>query len=166
MNMELYLEISQFLYQEAYLLDHRKYKEWLDLLTEDIVYRMPMRLTKERKDGQDITDEMTFFEEDKKSLSLRVERLYTKFAWVEDPPPRQRHLIGNILIESNPRPDEYVVRSAFNFYRSVGSDWQTEHISGEREDLLRKENGVWKIASRTIYPDQAILNVRNLSMFL
>ncbi|KYD18363.1 hypothetical protein B4168_0332 [Anoxybacillus flavithermus] len=41
-----------------------------------------------------------------------------------------------------------------------------EQLHGERVDVLRKENGKWKIASRTIYPDQTVLRLINLSMFL
>lgn len=36
-------EISDFLFQEAELLDERNLDEWLDLLTDDIRYWMPMR---------------------------------------------------------------------------------------------------------------------------
>ena len=36
-------EIEDFLYLEADLLDQRRFKEWLDLLAEDLVYFMPIR---------------------------------------------------------------------------------------------------------------------------
>ncbi|HEX9522922.1 MAG TPA: aromatic-ring-hydroxylating dioxygenase subunit beta, partial [Reyranella sp.] len=36
-------EIADFLYREAELLDERRYREWLDLLADDIRYWMPMR---------------------------------------------------------------------------------------------------------------------------
>jgi len=36
-------EIEEFLYLEADLLDQRRFKEWLELLAEDLVYFMPMR---------------------------------------------------------------------------------------------------------------------------
>ena len=36
-------EIEEFLYQEADLLDTRKFREWLDLLADDLVYFMPIR---------------------------------------------------------------------------------------------------------------------------
>jgi 3-phenylpropionate/cinnamic acid dioxygenase small subunit len=162
----LYYQITNTLYQEAYLLDHRQYKEWLLLLTDDITYRMPVRQTVERKDGDGLVEDMSFFEETKTSLTARVQRLYAKTAWVEDPPPRQRHSISNIVIHPSSNPDEYKVRSYFNFQRSIGSYVETEVLFGEREDILRKVDGDWKIASRTIYPDQTILGVRNLSMFL
>jgi 3-phenylpropionate/cinnamic acid dioxygenase small subunit len=166
MNSDLQYQITRVLHHEAYLLDHRKYKEWLDLLTDDIVYRMPIRVTTEEKDGTNLVDDMTYFEETKKSLTTRVNRLYTSSAWVENPAPRQRHFISNIMIDPGIRPDEYKVRSYFLFKRSRGSDIETEQLFGEREDVMRRVNGEWKIASRTIYPDQAVLTVMNLSMFL
>ena len=45
-----------------------------------------------------------------------------------------------------------LVRSNFLFKRSRADDIATEEIFGERLDVLRKVNGEWKIASRTIYP--------------
>ena len=35
-------EIEEFLYHEADLLDERRYEEWLELLTDDVRYWMPM----------------------------------------------------------------------------------------------------------------------------
>ena len=39
----LWLELMQFYIREAWLLDERKYKEWLDLFTDDVLYFMPRR---------------------------------------------------------------------------------------------------------------------------
>jgi 3-phenylpropionate/cinnamic acid dioxygenase small subunit len=36
-------EIEEFFYQEAELLDERRYEEWLELLADDVRYWMPMR---------------------------------------------------------------------------------------------------------------------------
>ena len=36
-------EVEQFLYREARLLDERRFHEWLELLTDDIRYRMTTR---------------------------------------------------------------------------------------------------------------------------
>ncbi|VEF46092.1 PAH dioxygenase small subunit [Bacillus freudenreichii] len=165
-NSDLQHEITQFLYHEAYLLDHHMYQEWHDLLTDDIIYRMPLRVTTERRDGSNIVDDMTYFEETKKSLETRVRRLYTKSAWVEDPRTRQRHYITNIMVSPGANSDEYNVRSYFHFKRNRASEHQIEEIIGEREDIIRKVDGQWKIAARTIIPDQAVLTVMNLSMFL
>jgi 3-phenylpropionate/cinnamic acid dioxygenase small subunit len=166
MNVELQFQITHFLHHEAFLLDSRRFDEWLDVLADDIVYRMPLRATRERKDGSNIVDEMTFFEETKKSLTTRVKRLGTTSAWAEDPAPRTRHFVSNILVESGVGNGEFTVRSNFLCKRSRAGDMVTEEIFGERLDVLRKVHDQWKIASRTIYPDQAVLGVKNLSMFL
>jgi len=42
---------SDFLIDEAALLDDDRHLEWLDCLTEDIVYKMPVRKTVYRRDG-------------------------------------------------------------------------------------------------------------------
>ena len=39
----LRLEIEDFLWIEADLLDDFRYEEWLDLLTDDVIYWMPIR---------------------------------------------------------------------------------------------------------------------------
>lgn len=166
MSQGLYFQIANFLYHEAYLLDHRKYKEWLDLLAEDLVYSMPVRITTDEDYESSLSQDMKFFEDTKASLTTRVNRLYTSSAWAEKPPTRQRHFISNIVVEEGHNPGEYLVRSYFLYRRNRGSDKVVEELYGERNDVLRNVNGDWKIASRTIYPDQAVLTVKNLSMFL
>ena len=39
----LWLRLMQFYIREAWLLDERKFKEWLDLFTNDVLYFMPRR---------------------------------------------------------------------------------------------------------------------------
>lgn len=166
MNMELQYQITNYLNHEAFLLDNRRFQEWLDLLDENIIYRMPLRVTRENIDGSNLVNDMAFFEENKKSLTTRVNRLGTKSAWAEDPAPRTRHFVSNIMIEAGSDDNEIKVRSNFLFKRSRAGDIATEEIFGERLDVLHKVNGEWKIASRIIYPDQSVLTVMNLSMFL
>ncbi|PLR87788.1 3-phenylpropionate/cinnamic acid dioxygenase subunit beta [Bacillus sp. V33-4] len=165
-NYQLHYELTNFLYQEAYFLDNRKYKEWLELLADDLQYRMPLRETVEGVGVEDIAKDISFFEETKKSLTTRVHRLYTKSAWVENPATRQRHFITNVMIESTANPDEFKVRSYFLFQRSRGSTLDIEQMFGERHDIIRKVDNQWKIAARTIYPDQSVITTMNMSMFL
>lgn len=43
-----HLEAHQFLVDEAYLLDAQRYEAWLDTLTDDVRYTMPVRVTAAR----------------------------------------------------------------------------------------------------------------------
>lgn len=164
---DLHYQITNFLHLEACLLDQGKYNDWLDLLADDLDYRMLARVTKEGKDHRaNIDYRSRYFQETKKSLITRVSKFDTTSAWAEFAGLRQRHFVSNILVEPTHKYDEYKVSSYFLFKRSRGSDERTEELFGERVDILRRENGAWKIASRAIYPDRSVFAYTNLSMFL
>lgn len=81
---------------EAYLLGAQHYQAWLDTLTDDVRYVMPVRVTTARGAGFDTSPGMAHFDEDKYSLSQRVARFATEHAWAEDPPSRLRHFVTNV----------------------------------------------------------------------
>ena len=99
----LWLELMPFYIREAWLLDERKFKEWLDLFTDDVLYFMPRRKNVPRREAhRELTalGDLAILEEDKRYLEMRVARLDTGMAWAEDPPSRTRHLIGNLEAEA------------------------------------------------------------------
>ena len=163
----LWLELMQFYIREAWLLDERRFREWLDLFTDDLLYFMPRRKNVPRREAQrELTQlgDLAILEENKPYLEMRVARLETGMAWAEDPPSRTRHLIGNL--EALPRDNgEVETRTAFLVYRShLETDAQL--LSGCREDVLRKVDGAWRVARRTIVLDANVLLDKNLSVFL
>ncbi|MCL6637403.1 MAG: aromatic-ring-hydroxylating dioxygenase subunit beta [Alicyclobacillus sp.] len=161
-----YGDVVRLLFQEAACLDRRDLDGWLAMLADDVVYRMPLRITKDPRTGSDIVEGMTFFEETKVSLRTRVERLKTTSAWAEMPPTRTRHFISNILVDDGPEPDTLAVTSSFLVLRSRRDSEAVEQVFGERQDVWRKSDEGWKLVRRTIYPDQTTLTVLNLSMFI
>jgi 3-phenylpropionate/cinnamic acid dioxygenase small subunit len=163
----LWLELMQFYIREAWLLDERKLQEWLELFTDDVLYFMPRRKNVSRRElDRELTPlgDLAILEEDKRYLEMRVARLDTGMAWAEDPPSRTRHLIGNLEVVPLDTGDAEA-RTAFLVYRS---HLETDHqlLSGCREDLLRKVEGAWKVARRTIVLDANVLLDKNLSVFL
>lgn len=162
-DAELHWEISQFLYNEAALLDARDFQAWLGLVTDDITYRMPVRLTREKKDGADIDPRATYFEEDLTTLTVRLDRFGTRSAWSEDPPSRTRHFISNVLVSEGDSPDEVIVESYLLFTRNRGNDRHNDELTGHRSDVLRNVDGVWKLARREVVLDQTVLGTLNLS---
>jgi 3-phenylpropionate/cinnamic acid dioxygenase small subunit len=105
-----------------------------------------------------------YFADTKEALRLRIERLYTGTAWAESPPSRTRHLISNIRIKREIGSELEVV-SNFLVYRT-----RLEHdrdlFAGGRIDRLRRAGDQFLIAHRTIILDQAILDAKNISVFL
>ncbi len=164
-NDSRHLEAHQFLVDEAYLLDAQEYEAWLDTLTDDIRYVMPVRVTTARAAGFDTSPGMAHFDEDKYSLSQRVARFATEHAWTEDPPSRLRHFITNVRTFAE--DDRHLaVESAELLFRSRGDVNESALLSCGREDLLRRCDDRWKLARRTIIVDESVLRMQNLAVFL
>lgn len=162
-------DIEDFYYYEAELLDERKLREWFDLLTDDVRYWMPIRHNPLER-PESIRSEIAqpgdgfYFDDTKESLRIRVERVYARNAWAEMPPSRTRHLITNVRIKSDDGR-HIEVRSNFLVYRTRMETDQDLFV-GERDDGLRRVDGGFRIARRTIILDQAVLSAKNISIFL
>ena len=165
-RMLLEREIERTLYREAALLDARDFRGWLEMLTGDIAYWMPIRSTRATEDrDREFTafGEGAFFDEDRQTLELRIEKLLSGYAWSEDPPSRTRHCVFNVeILEID--GDEVTATANVIVYRcrlDTDEDWWV----GRRVDRLRKVEGAWKIARRAVYLDQTVLKSKNLSIF-
>jgi 3-phenylpropionate/cinnamic acid dioxygenase small subunit len=158
--------VRDFLLLEAELLDDRRFKDWLGLLTEDIDYRMPVRVTRGRTEGAGFAPDAFHFIENKFRLQMRIERLDTGAAWAEEPPSRTRHFVTNVRVSPGETPGEVRVKSNLLLYRTRGNNPNHDLLAGERQDVLRDEHGGWKLARRTILLDQATVATHNLSVFL
>jgi 3-phenylpropionate/cinnamic acid dioxygenase small subunit len=163
---ERHLLAHQWLVDETYLFDGQAYSDWLETLTEDIHYLMPVRVTTALAAGYDTAPGMAHFDEDKYSLSRRVARFLTEHAWTEDPPSRLRHHLSNVRTFATADPDHLVVESATLLFRSRGDVREGAFLSAGREDLLRRERGQWRLARRTIYVDESVIRMQNLAVFL
>src|SRR5438128_11819681 len=163
----LWLELMPFYIHEAWVLDERRFKEWLDLFTDDVLYFMPRRKNVLRREAhREVTPlgDLSLIEDDRRYLEMRVARLDTGMAWGEDPPSRTRHLIGNLVAEPLSKGG-VTAKPAVPLDRA---HLETDHqlLAGSREDVLRRVNGAWKIAKRTILLDANVLLDKNLSIFL
>lgn len=166
---DLRREVEDFYYREAELLDDRKLREWFRLFTDDVRYWMPIRhnpLERPESPAAELAEpgDGFYFDDTKESLRIRVERVYARNAWAEMPPSRTRHLITNVRIEDDDGR-EIAVRSNFLVYRTRMEADQDLFV-GMRNDRLRRTNGAFQIARRTIILDQAVLNAKNISIFL
>lgn len=161
-----HLTAHRWLVDEAYILDSQDYESWLELLTDDIHYYMPVRVTTALGAGYDTAPGMAHFDENKYSLSRRVARFATEHAWTEDPPSRIRHHVTNIRTFQTASADELVVDSALLLFRSRGDIREPSLISAGREDLLRRNGDAWQLARRHIAVDESVLRTQNLAIFL
>ena len=172
-RMLLTHEVHEFLCSEADLLDERRYEEWLDLLTDDVSYWVPIRRnvqfghwdTENTRQGLD----MNWFDEGKATLRLRVKQLMSGVHWVEEPTPRVSRLVSNVhdvrAVPTPEDPEEVSVKYRILIYRNKLDD-STDVFAGKRHDVLRKVNGQWKIARRTMLLDQSVLLAATMPVVL
>lgn len=170
-DIALWFRVQQFLTREAHLLDDNRFTDWLELFTDDVTYWLPVTGNRVMPDLDKATHpfgDLAHFEETKATLSARVKRLRTGLAWAESPPSRTRHLVSNIEVERIVAPvgqrDELLVRSAFILYRTH-MEYDEDIMGGCRTDILRVQDGGFRIAHRSIRLDQAVLLAKNLAVF-
>ena len=163
--------VIAFLNREAELLDEGRYREWLDLVTADIRYQVPIRSAKERGHAESaitgVATDMFHLDEDHDSLELRIDRIETGFAWAEEPPSRLRHFVSNVRVQPvDGNQDEVAVRSNVLVYRSRWDRPGHDLLSGERHDVLRRVDGGWRLASRRVILDNTTIPTLNLSFLI
>ncbi len=162
--------LTRFLYEEVAVLDDWKWGAWLDFFHEDCLYWAPTqedRVARERSKRISEFGTSVYFEENKVQLKQRVDRLLTNQAWGEEPPSRARHLITNVRVAAGPAAGEFVVKSNFLDYRSMGQRYQ-DYITGERTDtIVRAPESEWGylIKERRILFDMSTILIKNLSLF-
>lgn len=152
-------QIEQLLYREAHLLDEHRYKEWLDLLTDDVEYLMPLT---EHVQGKVAPAGHPIIKDDKATLMARVAKDETGFSHVEIPVSMTCHLISNILIDAE-MDGEVAVKSTF-MVRQARKLRDEAWWVGRRHDRLRRVDGEWRISRRCIYLDATVLP-RGVSIF-
>jgi len=178
-DRELICRVEQFYFREARLLDERKFRQWLGLVTEDIRYTIPARhvpLNDPDKRGTEAlhevdlelsrfgVDELPFREEDLLILSVRVDRSFKLNAWAETPAARTRRFITNVEVWAGDVEDEY--RAYSNFMLSF-SRHGTENFTytGQRRDRLRADGDAFRIAEREVILEQNVITTPTLGLF-
>ncbi|GGN40271.1 aromatic-ring-hydroxylating dioxygenase subunit beta [Streptomyces fuscichromogenes] len=163
----LWNDLNHFYIREAWLLDDRRFREWFALFTEDMMYFMPRRknvpVREAHREIPPIGTDLPYYEDDRKLMEVRLQRLESGMGWAEEPPSRTRHLVGNLVIETVGE-DEVVAKTGFICYRSQLEVDQSIY-AGSRTDVLRREDSEWRIAHRTIVLDANVILDKNISIF-
>lgn len=134
-KLVLRLQVEEFLYREAALLDEWRLDEWLALLTEDVRYEVP---TTDLPDGNPERDLM-LIDDDFARVQARVTRLKSRHAHREYPWSRTRRLITNVRV-TEVRGDEVGVAASFIVYR-VRGEQAAPYVGRYAYTLVRTGNG-------------------------
>jgi 3-phenylpropionate/cinnamic acid dioxygenase small subunit len=150
----LRLEFEELLYREAWLLDHERFDEWLELMALDVRYWVPVRLDQARgKENLSRQCLMAHIDENHQGLVYRIRRIQTGATFTDEPPARVRHFVSNVLVTGADK-DSCSVASNFLVWRShVGvKDYM---LVGSREDTWRRDGSSWKLKERRVILDHS-----------
>lgn len=133
---EQQLEIERFLYDQAEILDEKRWADWLALFAVDGHYWMPAHETDTTGDGVP-----SIFYEDVDLMRVRAKRVNHPRAWSQKPPHRTTHVVSNVIVESiDQATGDVVVRSKFHMEEFRRDDLR--HFAGKyRHHLIRTRDG-------------------------
>ena len=144
-------QVEDFLYEEAALLDAWRLDDWLALLTDDAIYRVPSN----DRPNADHADTLFIIADDINRIRARVTRLKKKDAHAEDPRSRTRRMISNVRIVSR-NGAALEVEANFSVHRFRRNDNIRVYVGHYRYGL-RVEGGKLKIAKRDAVIDSVEL---------
>ena len=134
---------EDFLIHEASLLDARRFRDWMDLFTDDGTYWVPAV-----PDQKSPFDQASLFYDDRDLMKTRIDRLEHPRIHVQTPPSRTAHLVGNVVVEDNDSAgNEYVIGSTVIMveYRD---DAQRVFAGRQRHRLRRNGDGLRIVQKR------------------
>ncbi len=135
---------EQFLIHEARLLDERRFRDWMELFTEDGTYWVPSV-----PDQDSPFNQASLFYDDRELMKTRIERLEHPRIHVQTPPSRTAHLVGNIVVEqTDTAGGEFLVGSTVIMveYR----DEQQRVFAGRQRHRLRRHGASFRIVQKRV----------------
>ena len=129
--------VEQFLYQQAELLDTKKWQGWIDLFAPDGIYWMPPEPSYKTWDGQP-----AIFAEDRNLMEVRMRRVLHPDAWSQRPLWETNHVVSNVSIKKV-KGNNIEVKSRFHMMELRRDD--VRHFAGSYLHTLVKGKGGYRI---------------------
>lgn len=163
--MERYLEIERFLVHEADLMDKGRYDEWLALLHDQFIYRVPVAFSREDPSLDRYDSRLEYANESKSFLTMRFSRVSSDFAWAERPPAFTRHFVTNFRVEpaAGGSEDSWQVSTNVLVVRARLPE-PPVFASAERIDRIERHDGRLLLRERTVLLDAEVPNETQLGV--
>jgi p-cumate 2,3-dioxygenase beta subunit len=155
----LNLRVSEFLVDEAHLLDEWRLEEWLALFTEDARYVVPGT----DDPAADPARSLVLVDDDRERLRWRVVRLLGGHAHREFPWSRTRRIVANVRVE---RDGEGTLRASSSFVVWRFRHGHADPFVGRAEYRLVERDGLLKIADKRAILDHESLAPNGALSFL
>lgn len=137
-------EIELFLHHEARLLDKRRFREWMELFTDDGVYWVPA------VPGQESPlNHVSLFFDDSTHMKTRVARLEHPMIHVQTPPSRTVHQLGRAMLEQAGDDGGEIMVSSSVIMIEYRMDNQ-RLFAGHQYHRLRRDGSGFRIAHKRV----------------
>jgi 3-phenylpropionate/cinnamic acid dioxygenase small subunit len=136
------MNVAQFLYHEARLLDTGQLEAWLDLFTEDATYWVPLE-----RGQKDPYESSSIIHDDRTLLGLRVKQARHPRAHARQPLARTVHQVGNVMVLSQ-SDSELAVASTLHLVEFRNA--RQRHYGALVEHRLRPAGERYRIAHKRV----------------
>ncbi len=147
------LEVEDFLFHEAELLDNWQLPAWTKLYSDDARYEIASLSSRDPLHESPSTS-IFIVADDKERMNLRADRLMKKSAHCEFPHSKTRHMISNVRVTQE--GDCLRTKANFVTYRTKGG--RTSRYMGEAHYLLQPDGAGFKIKHKRCVLDLDTLN--------
>lgn len=136
-------QVEQFLFREAWLLDHFDFEAWLDLYTDDAVYWVPLQA------GQaDPLTTHSLMYDDKRLMRLRVRQQTHPRAHARLPLSRTVHQVCNVLVRGTDGAGELTVSSTLILFEYRKE--RQRSFAANVVHRLRLQGDTWKVCHKRV----------------
>jgi len=133
-----------FLFEEARLLDERRFRDWMALFADDGTYWVPAVADQDSPFNQ-----VSLFYDDRDLMKTRVDRLEHPRIHIQDPPSRTAHLIGNVILDAaDDAGGEYTVSSTVIMVEYREDDQRV--FAGRQVHTLRRAADGFRIVRKRV----------------
>jgi len=136
------MNVEEFLYHEARLLDTHRLEAWLELFTDDATYWLPLE-----RGQKDALETSSIIHDDRTLLELRVKQARHPRAHARLPLARTVHQVGNVMVLSEENGEVRVASTLTLIeFRS-----ERQRVWGALvEHRLRREGESFRIAHKRV----------------
>lgn len=164
-DLDTHASIRHFLEREAELIDDRNYRDWLRLVDEEFIYRMPVTFTPDNPAKPHYDPNAFIIDETRETLTehwfRRFEPDMWEIAWSESPPVRYRHFVSNVRVRVTEDEDVFDVRSNVLLSAARQSD-QPTLLAAERFDLIARAVSDWCLRRRYVILDATVVEFAHM----
>ena len=154
MNQALHYEVSQLFFREGWLLDNKRWAEWLELYTPQAEYWVPAWAGENELTADPGRELSLIYCRDRGGLEDRVFRIEAEDSFASVPLERTVHVVSNVLLHGE--KDELIEASSSWVTHAYGI-YGGFTIAGLSDYSLRRVGGQLRIArKRTILIDDKL----------